>query len=396
VSNAKAVAAVTLTLRHLLFVALNAELGGTDVSTRPPDKARVDGGNQLNLFLYQTTVNAAWRNQELPDTLPGEAAHPPLPLVLHYLITAYGADDNDALAHRLIGRAMSTLHDHPLLGRDEIKDALVDNDLHQQVERIRVTLAPLTLDEMSKLWTAFQTQYRLSAAYEASVVLIESTRPVRTPLPVLTRNIVVQPDVVSPFPTLDAVVLPGRQPSARLGDTVTVAGHHLDGTTAVRLSHPRLPDPLTVPPPPLTTIGAAEVGFVLPDLPAQVPAGTWTVAAVLGGPDRLSGELPLRVAPRVTGGLPADLARDVAGRVVLTVQVSPDVLPEQPAFLLLGERQVAAEPLAAPGGSLEFRIPVAQPGEHLVRIRTDGVDSHLVDWSADPPTFDPSQKVTIT
>jgi hypothetical protein len=41
---------------------------------------------------------------------------------------------------------------------------------------VRVTLQPLSLEEMSRLWSTFQTQYRLSVAYEVSVVLIDSAR----------------------------------------------------------------------------------------------------------------------------------------------------------------------------------------------------------------------------
>jgi hypothetical protein len=290
---------------------------------------------------------------------------------------------------------MSVLHDHPLLGRDQIRAALPGNDLHQQVERVRVTPAPLTLDELSKLWTAFQTQYRISSAWQASVVLIESTQPAVTPLPVLTRQLTVQAGVVAPFPALEAVVLPDRRPSARLGDPLTLVGHHLAGTTEVRLLHPRRATPLPVPPP-LASVTDTSVELVLPDLPDQVPAGTWTVAAVLGGPDQVTGELPLRVAPRVTTGLPATLARDPAGGVTVNLECSPQVLPEQPALLLLGERRIAAGRGSAATGSLSFPVPAAEPGEHLVRLRVDGVDSHVVDWAATPPAFDQSQKVTIT
>ena len=76
---------------------------------------------------------------------------------------------------------MGILHDHPLLGAAEIEAALAESNLDQQVERIRITPQPLTLEEMSKLWTTFQTQYRISAAYQACVVLIESERARREP-----------------------------------------------------------------------------------------------------------------------------------------------------------------------------------------------------------------------
>ena len=63
---------------------------------------------------------------------------------------------------------MGVLHDHPLLGAEEINGALPESDLDQQVERVRITPQPMSVEEMSKLWTTFQTQYRMSAAYQAS------------------------------------------------------------------------------------------------------------------------------------------------------------------------------------------------------------------------------------
>ena len=143
------------------------------MTAQPLDRAR--GGvstAQLNLFLYQTVPNGTWRNMDHPRQLrPGESGTPPLALNLHYVLTAYGRgeSDNDAVSHRVMGGAMSVLHDHPLLGADEIKAALAGNDLYAQLERLRIVPQPMTLEEMSKLWTAFQTNYRLSSAYEVSV-----------------------------------------------------------------------------------------------------------------------------------------------------------------------------------------------------------------------------------
>lgn len=169
-SNSLAIAAVTSTLRHLLDRGLNREIPGAKVTTRPPDKARGgDSGNQVNLFLYHTAPNAAWRNIK-----PGEADQPPLALNLYYILSAYGQneDDPDPFSHRLLGEAMHILHNHPVLDPVEIKESLDGSDLHKQAERVRVTLQPLSIEEISKLWTAFQTPYRISVAYEVSVVLI--------------------------------------------------------------------------------------------------------------------------------------------------------------------------------------------------------------------------------
>ena len=126
-SNELAIAAVTNTVRNLLYREADVTLPGTAVTTRPLDKARNGAeGPQLNLFLYHTMIDAAWRNMDMPDVLPGETGFPPLPLTLHYLVTAYGRDDDSSDDHRLLGAAMRVLHDHPLLGPGELRTTFPD------------------------------------------------------------------------------------------------------------------------------------------------------------------------------------------------------------------------------------------------------------------------------
>jgi Pvc16 N-terminal domain len=401
-SNFRAIATVTATLREVLHQGVNADLA-TDVVTRPPDKVTPDSAtNQMNLFLYKTSLNAAWRNQELPSQAkPGETGFPPLPLVLSYLLTAYGANDDEMTSHQLLGKAMSILHDQPLLDRARMQVALPGSDLQDQVESVKITVQPLSLDEMSKLWTTLQTQYRISAAYEASVVLIDSTRAPRSPLPVLTRGpgdagVVAQPDTVAPFPTLESI----EPPAALLGDEIRLVGHHLAGVTAVRLSAPRLEIEREVPPPPLAAVTDTEVRARVPDDPAGVPGGIFTVTAILraaGEPDRLTNALALAVAPKITSNLPLTVARvGSTARIALTCR--PQVWPDQQVLLLVGERQVAREAPVdpnAPTADLVFVVTDAPEGDFRLRLRVDGVDSLLIDRSGAVPAFDETQKVTI-
>jgi hypothetical protein len=396
VSNSLAIAAVTATLRNLLFTGVNAALAGTDVTARPPDRARTNGeGNQVNLFLYQTSLDAAWRNQDMPNVARGENGHPPLPLTLSYLVTAYGENDDEVVSNALLGHAMSILHDHPLLGAEEIKAALIESDLDQQIERVRVTPQPMTIEEMSKLWTTFQTQYRISAAYQACVVLIESKRPTRVPLTVLTRGegdrVVVQPSTLPPFPTLEGYETPADQPSALLGDSIVLTGHHLEGTTAVRVVHPRLADPL--PPPALTEVRSDRITFTLPAQANGLPAGLCFVSAVAsapGKPDRSSNEGALPVAPAVSN---PNAVRN-GDVVTITIDCSPEAVPGQAVYLLISDQQLPLGPVAVSTSQLTFTSTALPPGEHFLRLRVDGVDSHLVVLS-DPPSFDATQKVTV-
>ncbi|HEV7518237.1 MAG TPA: Pvc16 family protein, partial [Thermoanaerobaculia bacterium] len=90
-SNALAIAAATATLQHLLGQVARVDL-------LSPDNAGKASGDRVNLFLYQTSLDAAWRNQDMPGRVkPGETAGPPLPLNLYYLLTAYSVDPEDEL-----------------------------------------------------------------------------------------------------------------------------------------------------------------------------------------------------------------------------------------------------------------------------------------------------------
>jgi hypothetical protein len=332
---------------------------------------------------------------------------PPLALNLFYLATAYGEEqraDEEVMSHHLLGRAMSTFHDHPLLGTEEIRNALPDNDLHQQIERVRITSQPMTLDEISKLWSAFQTPYRLSSFYQVAVVLIESTRQLRAPLPVLTRGrddrgVISQPSLIPPYPAIDQLTLPARQNAVRLGETVLISGHHLDGENVrVRLTNRHLPEPRILAPEPGAT--SSEVAVVIPNQPAEWIADVYLLAIVVLRPDeladRITNELPLLVAPQITAIAPNPAIRDAAGNVTLTLTCTPQIRPEQRASLLLGDREIHANALPAQTDSLGFNITGATPGDYFLRLRVDGIDSLLIDKSTTVPVFDLSQRVTIT
>lgn len=422
-SNALAIAAVTATLRRIIDEGIKNELPGTSVTTKPLDKAEA-AANLVNLFLYQTTESAAWRNRDMPrQTKPGETGQPPLALDLYYLVTAYGKADESSdppQSHRLLGRAMSVLHDHPVLSSDDIRSALpvVDQplyDLYDQIEHVRITHQPLNLDEMSKLWTSFQAKYRISAAYLASVVLIESSRSSRTPLPVLKRGpedrgVDAQGNLKSPFPTLIGISPPvATQPSVQLGDQLTITGHHLDGDSlTARFFNPRMAQPIDVGPMPAApSTEDAEVKVTLPDdavSRTQWVAGYYTVSILVArssdpvNQERTTNELSFALGPKILTGLPFS-APAAGGDFPLTLTCSPEVQAQQRASILFGGDEIKADPHATQTDTLTFQIaPVtaASAGDHFVRLRVDGVDSLLVKYDQTPPAFDDNQRVTIT
>ncbi|MGB2604282.1 MAG: DUF4255 domain-containing protein [Candidatus Sulfotelmatobacter sp.] len=407
-SNPLAIAATTLTLQAILQNQIvsdpvDVDLTDTTVTILPPDKARGNASaNQLNLFLYQILPNAAWRNMNIPSqVMPGETGNPPLALTLHYLITAFGKDNDTTLpyGHHLLGKAMSILYDHALLGPDEIRAAtsasFPASDLDKQIERVRITLQPLSLEEISKLWSGLVTQYRLSVGYEVSVMLIESTQPKRTPLPVLKRKVLSQASLVPPLPTLSEIQFPNLQTCARLGDTLVLAGNNLNGTVppVAVFNHPLWSAPVKIGAPGGT---ATQVTVTIPNSPTIWPAGFYTVSLLVQRPgetyQRSTNQLSFALAPQITIA-PASAA---GPNITYTVTCTPEVWMEQDAAFLLGDQDIPAQPHPAQTPTLTFQAQNLTAGSYFVRLRIDGVDSLLVNRAVKPPVFDPTQQVTVT
>lgn len=396
-----AIEAVTQTLVRLITKGVEA-VSGASITRKPPDTARQSGDNsdQVNLFLYHLAPNAAWRNQDMPlQVRPGETAPPALALDLDYLITAYGTRD-----HELLGKAMLAMHDTPLLSPDAIRAALPASGLDQQIERVRTTIQPLSLEDMYRLWNGFQTQYRVSAAYRVSVVLIDSARKSRSPLPVLKRGD--QDKGVNALaggsPTLTALVLPQSQAAALLGDTIVIQGQNLTtDSVKVRFANPNLIAPIDLVPAPGDNPG--EIKAILSNNAAAMSAwlpGQYTLALLVQRPNLpvwTTNELPLAIAPRIVNTL-----GHAAVGTKLTIQCAPRVHDGQRLLLILGDAQAPSTNLGNPAntalpGSIDFVVPKLDNGSYVARLRVDGVDSVPVIRAGTPPVpaFDPNQILQI-
>ncbi len=443
-SSPLAIGAVSAVLRNLLdngLIDIGGVLGPVTVSALAPDRIdteAADAAPRLNIFLHQVLPNAAWRNRELPSRAPaGERlTNAPLALDLHYLITAYGVADFQA--EILLGYAMHLLHERPVLDRAAIRraldpspldvsmlppafQALAASDLADQLEGVRITPVPMNTDEMSKIWSAAQTHFRPSAAYQVSVVLIDGQRSARAALPVLSRGpvdvatgrdrgVVVQPDLLPPGPTLLSITLPARRSAALSGDGVTLAGVRLEGAgVRARLHHRLVAAPLEVPA--VVTIGGREANFLLPAGAAAqtgLPAGLWQLSLVLTPPgelfERETNALPMFIAPDPVIAADAGLAlsaidiQRAAGPPRVTVRLfsRPQVRPEQAAQLALGTVTAVAARRTLATQPLDFEFPgTLAAGAQWLRLRVDGVDSPLVDKSALPPVFDAAYQVAV-
>ena len=99
---------------------------------------------------------------------------------------------------------MIALNENPVITREKIRVARLasleiphkdtGDHLDNQVELVKVSLHPLSSEEMTKLWSSFfQTHYRLSVAYAITVVLLDSKKEIAPGLPVQERKLYVFP-----------------------------------------------------------------------------------------------------------------------------------------------------------------------------------------------------------
>jgi hypothetical protein len=443
-SNAYAVAGVTAVLQYLLYDNLTVfpvkgAAGQSPVVTaKAPDTIELTGSSavlQINLFLYQVSPNAAWRNQGLPslDSNGNRLTNAPLALDLHYLLTAYGTTDLEAEV--LLGYALQVLHENPILPRNYIRTAFGNLNLNpptvdtgnqiyaalsscglaDQMEQLKITPAPMDSEEMSRFWMALQDHYRPTVTFEVTVVLVQSSLPGSSPLPVLTRGpinpltrketgILVQPSASPQGPVLANIQYPNSQTAALIGDTVTVTGTLMgDPGPQVLFSNDRLgiQETLQLTQASSNTALQFSLSDALPSDPSSTwPVGTYQLTVVLTPSTNptTSNSLSFVLAPKITN-LPISVSANSDGSATVQITCDPPVQPNQQVTLILGGNQFPAEPISSATNTPGFTLPASAftlNQQYYVRLQVDGIDSFIVNQASTPPAFLTQATLEIT
>ncbi len=137
----------------------------------------------LSLYLYRVTVNVAARNGRPHTGADGKRMLPPLPVDLHYLLTAWGATASDQ--QEVLGWGMRTLQDVAVL------PAAVMNanapGVFGPAETVELSADSLSHQDLVPFWELMKPNQRLSAPYMARMVALESTVAVSEHPDVQTR-----------------------------------------------------------------------------------------------------------------------------------------------------------------------------------------------------------------
>lgn len=395
-SNSLSIAAVTAILSRILLRAAQSDIGEATVTTVEPSSISGVGSQvpRANIFLYQVTPNPAWRNADLPMRRhDGELIQRPRAAVdLHYLITFYG-DESHFQPQRMLGNVVRALHSNPILTPDVIQneinnitsdssfDFLKDSDLAGESELLKFTPISLSIEELSKLWSVFfQTPYRLSVAYMATVVLIDGKEPEKTAPPVEKRSIYVtafrQP-VIEKVLSLQFPGGPIVEDPILASSTLIVRGKQLRGdVTELRIGGEDLFKPNK------NDISETQISIDLKSLPPDhLRPGVSGVQVVhkmmMGIPPVEHSGIESNVAAFILRPTIANV--EVSGHAV-TVHMKPVIGKSQRVVLILRENKsiepktftFIADPRKDDLSSIGFEISNEVLGNYFVSVQVDG------------------------
>ncbi|NBF39490.1 MAG: DUF4255 domain-containing protein [Spirochaetes bacterium] len=389
----RVIAGVSRTLRTLLKDRMQDTTPA--VTLLPPDVDPDDGTDKrVNLFLFQVEENAHLKNQQFPG--PGShagAKPPPLSLNLHYLLTTFKGQDTEG-AQELLGDAMRVLHDYSIVTKklpqqrapstNGDRPPVLDQRLQEEYEQVKLSLEPLTVNEMSEIWTAFTVPYRLSVAYSVSVVQIESLRsegivrlvgeppragPEVFPVPYQSPKILELRVVRHDDPSGSEF----RFPHIRIGDTLTIIGRNfVDGETQVMLGG------LNV-----TTTAAIEQNRIEVNVPddADLQPGPLSVQlqqqmierpAPQESLSHTSNRSYIALVPEVKKLTPGTLSPPAT----LTIEGTRLYRGDAENVTFIGDAVIAASDYTTKTSSkIAMNVPDLDPGKYPVRVRVGRMES---------------------
>jgi hypothetical protein len=171
-------------LQHLFDI---HRAGHMVVTLNTPEEMRERKQEGLSVWLYRVVRDDQRVNDPPVRVDPTHVRPPPLPLRLHYLMTAItqraegATPENEQL---ILGKVLQRLHTHPVLRGADLRDDLEGTDAS-----LHVRLESLTLDEIARVWDALDASYQLSVSYEVTLanilpdVMPERIVPVDVALP---------------------------------------------------------------------------------------------------------------------------------------------------------------------------------------------------------------------
>jgi hypothetical protein len=132
----------------------------------------------LTIFLFEVVEDPSAKNRPPVRQVVNQAVltrKPPVALLLRYMLTPWSGDR--ITDHKILGKVIETLYDGANIAGSKLQGGLANTDAV-----LNINMAPITLEDRTRVWYSVQKPYRLSLTYEIRVVNLDSTLVKRTGL----------------------------------------------------------------------------------------------------------------------------------------------------------------------------------------------------------------------
>ncbi|MFN2441768.1 MAG: DUF4255 domain-containing protein [Thermoanaerobaculia bacterium] len=168
-----AIAAVGKAIVSLLTAALpKPEFAGAPVELYQTKNLHEHMEEGVALYLHRITAGNNLRNLGPRTDIHGRRFRPSIPVDLHYLLVAYARDAFKQ--QRLLGWAMRTLEDTPVLHASLLNQYGPETDTFGENECVDVLLETLSINDIYTIWDAAKQQIQPSATYLVRMLTLES------------------------------------------------------------------------------------------------------------------------------------------------------------------------------------------------------------------------------
>jgi len=165
---------VSETLRFVLDAGLSSLVPPPTVEVHDLQGNITTAPAHVTICLYDVVEDPSAKNRPRRKTLDPlgniRIEKAPMALLLRYLVTPWSG--TRAADHQILGRVMQILYDGAIIHGPALQGGLAGTS-----EALKITMAPIPLQERFWLWQAVQKAYRISVTYEVRVVNLDALEP---------------------------------------------------------------------------------------------------------------------------------------------------------------------------------------------------------------------------
>ncbi len=177
--NISIISDIEIKLKNLLTDKWGEDETPDIVLVQTPKDIKAGDKARICLFLHQILENIYLRNEDFQKIDNTNLHFPPMVVDLLFLVIPFA--ENPATEKKILGKIMQIYFDNSILTVTQ-EEQETDKEIERSGEEIRLLFYPMSLDDLTKLWSALQVpeiSYKLSLSYMVTPVRLDSTRKTR-------------------------------------------------------------------------------------------------------------------------------------------------------------------------------------------------------------------------